>query len=108
MTATGFELKANILTIDKDTESVLSYAFDWIDWLTSGDDLISAEYSVQARLNDPNPIVIEDSGIALTKSYCYLSGGQLNKSYQVACKITTALGLIERRIFTVNVVNRSA
>lgn len=108
MTASGFEIKANILTIDKDQEAILSYAFDWSDWLQGGDTILSATYAVQARLNDPNPIVIEDSGVAVDKTFCYLSGGQLNKSYQVSCKITTSMGLTERRVFTVNVVNRSA
>lgn len=108
MTASGFELKANLLTIDKDIEAVLSYAFDWVDWLQTGDVISTVEYTVQARLNDPNPIVIEDSGIAVTKTYCYLSGGQLNKTYQIACKITTLSGLTERRVFSVNVQNRSA
>lgn len=108
MTATGFELKANILTIDKDTESVLSYAFDWSDWLQGGDSIITADYTVQARLNDPNPVVIEDSGVAVDKTFCYLSGGQLNKTYQVSCKITTNMGLTERRVFSVNVMNKSA
>jgi hypothetical protein len=108
MTASGFELKGNLLTIDKDIESILSYAFDWSDWLQIGDTISTVDYNVQARLNDPNPIVIEDSGVAADKTFCYLSGGQLNKSYQVSCKILTTMGLTERRIFSVNVVNRSA
>lgn len=108
MTISGFELKGNMLTIEKDTEANLSYSFDWSDWLTGTDTLSTVEYSVQARLNDPKPIVIESSGIAIAKTYCFLSGGQLNKSYQVSCKITTVSGLVERRVFTVNVVNRSA
>jgi len=108
MTATGFELKGNLLTIDKDIEAVLSYAFDWSDWLYTGDTILSAEYTVQARLNDPNPIVIEVSGVSEKTTFCYLSGGQLNKTYQVSCKITTGLGLTERRVFSVNVINRSA
>lgn len=108
MTATGFELQANILTIKKDIESTLSYAFDWVDWLQSGDTIDTVEYTVQARLNDPSPIIIESSGIAVNKTFCYLSGGQVNKSYQISCKITTAAGLIERRVFLVQVQNRSA
>lgn len=108
MTITGFENKGNLLTIEKDQQSVLSYSFDWVDWLTGTDYITHVEYSVQARLNDPSPVVIESSGVALSKTYVFLSGGQLNKSYQISCKITTNSGLIERRIFVVNVTNKSA
>lgn len=108
MTISGFELNANILTIKKDPNAVLDYAFDWSQWLKQGDTLLEVEYSVQSRLNDPNPVVIESSGIITDKTYCYLSGGQLNKTYQVSCKVTTNNALIENRSFLVKIETRSA
>jgi len=46
-----------------------------------------------------------DSG---TDTYVELSGGQADKTYIVTSKITTANGLVDRRHFRLNVVNRSA
>ena len=104
----GFTLQANGLTISKDPKAVLTYAFDWVDWLPTTDNLLSVDYTVQARLNDPSPVVIVSSGIDTTQTYVQLSGGQINKSYKISAKITTELGLIDNRIFTVNVIERSA
>jgi hypothetical protein len=108
MSDNGFELQANGLMILKDTQAVLTYAFDWVDWLQSGDSISEVEYSVQARLNDPSPIMIESFGIAGTQTFVELSGGQVNKSYTITAKVTTSIGLIDRRNFSVRVENRSA
>jgi hypothetical protein len=108
MSDNGFELQANGLSIKKDPQAQLVYTFDWIDWLPTGDELSAVTYDVQARLNDPSPVVIEDSGYIETKTYVELSGGQLNKSYIVTATVTTDEGLIDRRNFTVKVENRSA
>ena len=107
---TGF-FQTNIgLEIDKDVEAQLIYTFDWSSWLDSGDSLSTVEYEVAARRNDPTPIIIEDSGIAdsNTDTYVQLSGGQADKTYIVTAKVTTSDGVIDRRNFRINVVNRSA
>lgn len=107
---TGF-FQTNIgLEIDKDVEAQLIYTFDWSSWLDSGDSLSTVVYEVAARRNDPTPIIIEDSGIAdsNTDTYVQLSGGQADKTYIVTAKVTTSDGVIDRRNFRINVVNRSA
>jgi hypothetical protein len=104
----GFVVTNSSVTIDKDPAAKLKYTFDWTDWL-EGDTVETVEYSAVARRNDPLPIEIEDSGVIENYlTYVELSGGQLNKSYIVSALITTAAGLIDRRQFRVNVVNRSA
>ena len=108
MSDNGFELQANGLSIKKDPQAKLVYTFDWVDWLPQGDAIASVSYDVQARLNDPAPVVIEDSGYYETKTYVELSGGQVNKSYIVTATVNTSEGLIDRRNFTVKVENRSA
>lgn len=105
---TGFEYKNNLLQIDKDLEAVLAYTFDWVEWLDEGDSLVTAEYTIQTRSNDPRPLVNVDSGITGTKTYIQLSNGQLDKVYTVTVKVTTANDLIDRRNFRVRVINRSA
>ena len=104
----GFKTQANGLTISKDPQAELTYSFDWQEWLTGGDQIIQAEYSAQVRANDPQPIQIESFGLAGTKTYVTLSSGQLNKSYTITAKVTTAQGLVDRRNFIVRIENRSA
>ena len=109
MATTGFEQTIQGLQILKDTEAQLSYIFDWTDWL--GTDTISTvDYSVTARVNDPDPLVEVSSGItgANKKTFIELNNGQNGKTYTVTCKIITANGLIDRRSFRVKVTDRSA
>ncbi len=104
----GFELTNVGLQIDKDVEAQLIYTFDWSNWLDTGDSLSTVEYSVAARRNDPQPLTINSEGTQGNSSYVELSGGQVDKTYIVTAKITTANGLIDRRSFRMNVVNRMA
>ena len=106
--ATGFEQTIQGLTIQKDTEAQLFYTFDWVDWLPAGDGLDTAEYTITARANDPDPLLKVTEGIQGTQTYVELSNGQEGKTYTVTCKITTTEGLIDRRHFRVKVLARSA
>lgn len=104
---TGFTYVNKVLTIDKDPQAQLIYSLDWVEWL-NGETLSTVEFTIQARLNDPNPLIMISSGISDTKTYIELANGQINKSYTVNAKITTATGLIDRRSFKVVIDNRSA
>ena len=106
--STGFYQTLQGLTIDKDTEAVLFYNFEWADWLPTGDALSTVAYSITARANDPDPLVIISSGIAGTKTFVELKEGQEGKSYIVTARITTTDGNIDRRYFRVKVQARSA
>jgi hypothetical protein len=104
----GFEQINQTLWITKDPEAQLFYTFDWSDWLAQGDSIATAEYTVTARVNDPDPIVKVSEGIQGATTYVELSDGQDGKSYVVTVKVTTADGLIDRRNFRVKVESRSA
>lgn len=106
----GFEQTNYGLYVSKDVEAQLIYTFDWSEWLDSGDTISAVEYEVAARRNDPTPIVKEDEGITNNdkSTYIEISGGQVDKTYVITCKITTANGLVDRRNFQMKVVNRSA
>lgn len=106
--ATGFEQTVQGLTIVKDTEAKLFYTFDWNEWLPTGDTLATVSYAIQARANDPDPLIKESEGISGDTTYIELSNGQENKTYIVTAQITTANGLIDRRNFRVKVQARSA
>lgn len=105
---TGFNQTNTGLEIDKDVEAQLTYSFDWAEWLEGSDSIATAEYSVNARRNDPTPIVIESEGTSGTITYVELSGGQVEKTYIVTCKLTTTNGLVDRRNFRLKVIERSA
>lgn len=105
----GFQLIENQLWISKDPEAQLFYTFDWHEWLSPTDTIVSETYTIAARVNDPNPLVMLSEGIdSDVKTYIELSGGQLGKSYAVSVTVTTANGLIDRRTFKVKVEQRSA
>jgi hypothetical protein len=106
--ATGFIQTTQGLQIEKDTEAQLVYTFDWVDWLPQGDSLSTANYTITARANDPDPLTRVSQGIQGTKTYVELSNGQKGKTYVVTAAITTADGLIDRRYFRVKVLDRSA
>jgi hypothetical protein len=106
---TGFEIVNQQLQISKDPEAILTYRFDWNQWLEPGDSLQTAVYTVQARANDPKPVVNAGSGIEPGGiTYITLSGGQVEKVYTITVKVTTNNGLQERRNFKLKVNNRSA
>ena len=88
---TGFVQTTQGLQIDKDTEARLTYTFDWVDWLPTGD-----------------PLVRVSQGIQGAKTYVQLRDGQEGKTYVVTAAVTTTDGLIDRRYFRVKVLARSA
>lgn len=104
----SFEVINQQLWIDKDPEAQLFYTFDWSKWLTNGDTLEDAEYSVVSRVNDPDPVIKVSEGFTDSTTYVELSGGAVNKSYVVSVKVTTSNGLVDRRSFRVKIENRSA
>lgn len=106
---TGYTQTIQGLTIEKDTEAILVYTFDWSEWLPTGDTLASTAYTITARVNDPDPLIKVNQGLIGTdKTYVELSDGQEGKTYIVTCAITTANGLEDRRFFRVKVLARSA
>lgn len=106
---TGFKQTNFGVEIDKDPAAQLTYTFDWSEWLENTDTISTVNYTVAARRNDPTPVAIETQGVAEgTKTYVELSGGQATKTYIVTAQVTTANGLIDRRNFRLNVVERAA
>lgn len=106
---TGFNETPQGIWIAKDPQANLTYTLDWNQWLLAGDSIAQVEFTVAARVNDPQPLVKISEGIVDgTKTYIQLSAGQVNKVYIVTAKVTTADGLVDRRSFRVHVENRVA
>lgn len=106
---TGFESNSQGIWIAKDPEAELVYSLDWSDWLIGNDLIDTVEYSLQVRVNDPEPLTQSSSGVQSgTLTYVQLAGGQVGKTYIVTAKVTTNNGLVDRRNFRIVVENRSA
>lgn len=110
ITKTGYQQDTTGSWIPKDPQAQLVYSMDWTYWLQDGDHLISAQYALQVRANDPQPLVKVSEGFSQDAniSYVELSGGQVGKIYTVTVTIMTNLGSTDRRSFRVKVENRSA
>jgi hypothetical protein len=103
---TGFEATSYGLNIAKDPSAELTYTLSWETWLETGDSIASQTTSVSARSNDPDPVVVDGSGIVGNKTYARLSGGVAGKQYTVTQTVTTNDGLIDTRAYRVYVENR--
>ena len=81
--------------------SVLNIGLDWADWL--GTDAITlSEWTTDAEL------ILTRKQNTTTTTSCYVSGGILNKTYQITNKITTLDGKVDTRYVTIVIDNQSA
>lgn len=109
ITKSGYEQDTQGVWIAKDPSAQLVYTFDWVDWLPTGDTIATANYTLQVRANDPQPLIKISQGVQQGRyTYVELSGGQVGKIYTVTAQITTQDGSTDRRNFRVKVENRSA
>lgn len=109
LTRTGYQKDNTGVWIPKDNLAQLIYSMDWSEWLPTGDTITAVTYTVQARANDPAPVVKGSNGIQSGYiTYVTLSGGQVGKIYTVTASITTSSGLVDRRNFRVKIEERSA
>lgn len=79
------------LTIAKDPNSVLNYAWDFTDWLITGDSL--SDHSVIADAG----ITVDSSAINGAYVDVVLSGGTVGTSYDVTVRVTTSNGYVVDR-----------
>jgi hypothetical protein len=105
---TGYLRDTQGIYIAKDPEAKLTYTFDWSEWLPAGTSIVAVNYTLQVRVNDPEPLVRESQGITGTKTFVTLSGGGAGKVYTVTAQITLDNSEIDRRNFRIKVENRSA
>jgi hypothetical protein len=96
------------ISIPKDPDAVLDYAFDWSNWLVVGDELDDAEWTVDG--DDEALVVLSSGGRApsetATVAKCWLSGGTAGVDYRLTCRVTTTAGRIDDRTITIAVSER--
>ena len=108
-TITGYKLDQEGSYIPKDRLARLIYSMDWSEWLPASATIASVAYSVQTRTNDAAPPVIHTSGVQSgNTTYVEISGGSINKTYEVTAAITLNSGQLDRRSFRIKIENRSA
>lgn len=107
-TITGYKQDTQGAWIPKDPEAQLVYSMNWVEWLSTGQTIVSVNYTENSRINDTAPLVIESEGVqAGTVTYAEISGGAVGKIYTVTAEITTDDGAIDRRSFRIKIENRS-
>ena len=79
----------------KDPDSVLDYAFDWNEWLESGESINSHVVTVD------DGITKDSSSGSSTTIIVWLSGGTAGINYNIACEIVTSGGRTVERSITI-------
>lgn len=106
-TVSGFYRDNEGTLIDKDSESTLSYALDWSQWLPSEDTIDSSSWTVETITGDTDNLTVTGNTNDTTTTTVTLTGGTLGNLYKVYNTITTTNGLEDRRYFRVLVKARS-
>ncbi len=88
-------------TFKKDPNAVLDYVFDWGPWLTPMLDTIATV----TWLPDTGLTVTNTSNTATTAT-AYVSGGTVDTTQQLTCRITTTGGRTDDRSILLKIVNR--
>ena len=84
----------------KDPSAVLDYAFDWTEWLATGETI--TDHTITADTG----ITVDSSTELDGKIIVWLSGGTAGINYKVACKITTSAGRTDERTMLITVRER--
>ena len=91
-------MATNVFT--KDPNAVLDYAFDWSDWLATGETISSHVITAQTGITKDSDS--ESDGVVTV----WLSGGTAGINYKVACLITTTAGRTDERTMWIKVTDR--
>tara|TARA_R110000822_G_scaffold174015_8_gene313646 strand:- start:817 stop:1152 length:336 start_codon:yes stop_codon:yes gene_type:complete len=108
-TLTGYKRDSESLYIDKDPEATLNYTFDYSNWLASGEQIDTSNWTIDAIASDTDPIVVSGSIVVNgnKKVTMILTGGTSGNIYTVRNTIVTDDGNTERKFFRVVVGQRS-
>lgn len=84
----------------KDPDATLDYTWDWTDWLNG--DTISGTPTITV----PAGITKSTQSNTTTAVTAWMTGGTVNGTYDIACKIVTAGGRTDERTVRIEVRNR--
>lgn len=89
------------MAFKKDPDATLDYSFDWTAYLAAEGDLIS---SVAWVLSDG--LLQVSSLTSTTKPLIFVSGGVLDNTESITCRITTTGGRIDDRTIFLTILQR--
>lgn len=88
-------------TYEKDPDAILDYGWDWSEWLDEGDSIDTVAMTVPTGITQVGSASHADGIVT-----AWFSGGTVNKSYIVSCKITTIANRTDERSMLLNIVQR--
>ena len=91
----------NLGVFQKQPAESIDYDVDYSEWLTTGDNVQSADVSVA-----PSGLVIDSTFINDPRIKIWISGGVDKVSYKVTVTMTTAEGRVKQDEFKINVKDR--
>lgn len=104
----GYESKS------KDKDAILDYVWPWAanGWLTEGDTITTADFTVYAADGgdipdtDTTPVAVDSSSNTPTDATAWISGGTAGTVYLVTCHIVTDGGREDDRTLKLKVVEK--
>jgi hypothetical protein len=78
-------------TFIKDPNAVLDYEWDWTNWLTNGDTILSA------TITPDTGITLDSTTVNALTVVGWFSGGTEGVGYAAVCHITTVQGRVDDR-----------
>jgi len=85
---------------EKAPSEKLDYIFDWSDWLSEGENIVS--YMVIPETG----ITIDNHSQEENRVIVWISEGKLNETYSISCLITTSENRIAQRTMDIRIVKR--
>lgn len=84
----------------KDPDAVLDYVFDWSSWLSAGETISTATFTVETGLTK------DSESNTSTTAKVWLSGGTVGERYMITSRVTTNQGRTDDRSAVVRVADR--
>jgi len=108
-TLTGYKRDSESLYIDKDPEATLIYTFDYSNWLGTGEQITTSNWTIDAISGDTDALTVSASIIATgnKKTVITLTGGTAGNIYTARNTIITDDSQTERKFFRIVCEQRS-
>lgn len=92
------------MTYTKDPDATLDYAFDWSDWLETGESIVSVVIDIDSGLTENTG----DREVGSEVVKIWVTGGSVGERYAASCEITTdnTPARIDERTIYLEIMNR--
>jgi hypothetical protein len=84
----------------KDPDAVLDYGFDWSQWLSPNEQIVTSTMIASSGIN------VNSSMNTISQTTVWLSGGTAGFPYTITNRITTNQGRTDDRTITIRVAQR--